>query len=313
MSSPTSESESGLSPHATLGETQIALVIATWLFGVLTLQTFNYYSAFPKDGKFLKGLVGSIWFLELGQTIACWHSMYMVTVTYYGQPEHILSPPLSMEFSILFHALIAISVQTFFLYRVWVLSSQWFIPIFCCVLNLVRLAFNIVLFADLAKYRAYSRLTKELKWEVIVAGTTSPVVDIIIMVSLVYYLWDMRNTQFKQTTHIVNTIVVWTLERTLLTTATGVMQVVLYLARHDLSWLVFFLIQGKLFSNSMLASLNGRTRFRSLHDRPNGSHALAFNTMVDTTHLDSILPIGRISETQAAGSRDIYPSDKREV
>lgn len=35
----------------------------------------------------------------------------MVTVTYYGQPEHILSPPLSMEFSILFHALIAISVQ----------------------------------------------------------------------------------------------------------------------------------------------------------------------------------------------------------
>jgi hypothetical protein len=37
--------------------------------------------------------------------------MYMVTVTYFGQPEHILSPPLSMEFSILFHALIAISVQ----------------------------------------------------------------------------------------------------------------------------------------------------------------------------------------------------------
>lgn len=25
---------------------------------------------------------------------------------------------------------------------------------------------------------------------------------------------------------------------------------------------------------------------------------------------DSVLPMGRISETQAAGSRDIYPSDK---
>lgn len=41
----------------TLGDIQIALVLATWLFGIGTLQTFNYYREFPKDPKILKGLV----------------------------------------------------------------------------------------------------------------------------------------------------------------------------------------------------------------------------------------------------------------
>ncbi|KAJ7908993.1 hypothetical protein B0H13DRAFT_2330844 [Mycena leptocephala] len=62
---------------------------------------------------------------------------------------------------------------------------------------------------------------------------------------------------------MVDTIILWTVETTLLTTISGALQLILFLTRrHDLSWLVFFLIQAKLFSNSMLASLNGRTQFR---------------------------------------------------
>ncbi|KAF8216941.1 hypothetical protein K438DRAFT_1798048 [Mycena galopus ATCC 62051] len=320
-------STSDVSIDGTLGEVQIALVVATWLFGILTLQTFNYFSAFPNDSKVLKGLVGVIWFLELGQTISCWHAMYIISVKFYGQTQHILVPPLSLVFAILFHAFIAIGVQTFFVYRVWVLSGHLPIPILCCVLNLVRLASNILLFAGVAKDRIYTSLTTKLRWEVILTGTTSPVVDIIISASLIYYLRDLRDTTFRQTTQIVNTIVIWTLERTLLTTATGVMQVVLYLAlarRNDLSWLVFFLIQGKLFSNSLLASLNGRTRFRSPPGPRNTpavrSTAIDFNTVrtATSTNLntdseqDGTLPMHTIMSetTHTRTSQDIYPPAK---
>jgi hypothetical protein len=41
----------------TLGVIQVGLVLATWLFGIETLQTFNYYREFPKDPIGLKGLV----------------------------------------------------------------------------------------------------------------------------------------------------------------------------------------------------------------------------------------------------------------
>ncbi|KAJ6581955.1 hypothetical protein B0H19DRAFT_1117113 [Mycena capillaripes] len=259
----------------TLGDIQIALVMATWLFGIMTLQTFNYYREFPKDPNILKGLVGGIWLLELGHTIVTWHAMYSITVTFYGKPSHIFAPPLSLVFPIFFHALIAIAVQTFFVYRVRVLSGKWLIPVLCCALNLVRLGCNMLLFAELSKDPQFTLLTTKFNWEVILVSAIGPGVDIIVAASLVFYLWHRRSTDFKQTNKMVDTIIIWTVETTLLTTISGIMQLVLFLTRrHDLSWLVFFLIQAKLFSNSMLASLNGRARFRA--DTGFGSRVMAF-------------------------------------
>ncbi|KAJ6462353.1 hypothetical protein C8R47DRAFT_1158378 [Mycena vitilis] len=261
----------------TLGDIQIALVFATWLFGIMTLQTFNYYREFQKDPNVLKGLVGGIWLLELGHTIVTWHAMYTITVTFYGKPQHIFAPPLSLVFPIFFHALIAIAVQTFFVYRVRVLSGQWLIPIICCALNLVRLACNMLLFGELSRDPVFTLLTTKFNWEIILVSAIGPAVDIIVAGSLVYYLWHRRNTDFKQTNRMVDTIIIWTVETTLLTTISGAMQLILFLTRrHDLSWLVFFLIQAKLFSNSMLASLNGRTRFRI--PTATGSNVLAFGS-----------------------------------
>ncbi|KAF7356269.1 Saposin B-type domain-containing protein [Mycena venus] len=282
----------------TLGDIQIALVVATWLFGIGSLQAWNYYREFPKDPKILKGLVGGIWLLELGYTIVCWHAMYIITVTFYGKPQHILEPPLSLVFPIFFNALIAIAVQTFFVYRVKVLSGKWLIPILCCAMNLARLGFNMLLFAKLSQRPQFTLLTTVFNWEIILVSSIGPAVDIIVAASLVYYLWHRRNTDFKQTNRMVDTIIIWTVETTLLTTISGVMQLVLFLARrHDLSWLVFFLIQGKLFSNSLMASLNGRSRFRT---PTAGTNAMAWSTggsTANNVNTDVVIRMHQISET----------------
>ncbi|KAJ7631422.1 hypothetical protein DFH06DRAFT_1439272 [Mycena polygramma] len=154
-----------LALDGTVGVIQVGLVLATWLFGIETLQTFNYYRDFGKDPKVLRGLVGAIWYdqavflhpyrclnrtthrlFELAHTISGWHAMYTITVTFYGKPQHIISPPLSMTFPILFHAFIAMAVQTFFVYRIRVVSGQWLIPVTCFILNLGRMACLLFLF-----------------------------------------------------------------------------------------------------------------------------------------------------------------------
>ncbi|KAJ7474728.1 hypothetical protein FB451DRAFT_1397611 [Mycena latifolia] len=237
----------------TLGDIQIALVIGTFLYGIETLQTFNYYREFPKDPLGLKALVAGIWLFELGHTMAAWHAMYTITVTFYGKPQHILDPPSSLVYPILFHAIIAIAVQTFFCYRVRVLSGQWLIPVFCCALNLVRLVFNIILFAKLNKRPQFTLLTTEFNSVIIVVSSIGPAVDIIVAGSLVYFLWNRKRTSFKQTSQMLDTIILWTVETTFITTLSGVMQLILFLTRrHDLSWLVFFLIQAKCPSPSIL-------------------------------------------------------------
>ncbi|KAK7008251.1 Saposin B-type domain-containing protein [Favolaschia claudopus] len=288
----------------TLGDIQIALVVATWLFGIESLQTYNYYTQFPKDSVLLKGLVGAIWLLELGYTIVSWHAMYVITVTFYGRPQHILAPPLSMVFPIFFNALIAISVQTFFVYRVKVLSGKWLVPLICCAMNLARLGFNMLLFGKLSQKPIFTLLTTTFNWEIIVVSSIGPAVDIIVAASLIYYLWDRRKTDFKQTRGMVDTLIIWTVETTLLTTLSGVMQLVLFLSRrHDLSWLVFFLIQGKLFSNSLMASLNGRTRFRAVPGT-----ALGFNSTTNAGQnvLPSFKLLRNASDTNPAHNRQTW-------
>ncbi|KAK7061969.1 Saposin B-type domain-containing protein [Favolaschia claudopus] len=279
----------------TLGIVQIGLVVATWLFGVETLQTFNYFQIFEKDGKLMKGLVpldsrsGLIHtylvlpdnrLLELGSTIACWHSMYSITVTFYGRPQHILSPPISLIFAIPLNVFIAVLVQTFFAYRVKVLSGRSHILILTCIVNAARLGFNLHLFGTLLENPVFSLLTTKFSWEITVVSTFPLAVDMLIAASLLYSLWTRRTTQFKHTNRVVDTLIMWTVETTLLTTTSGAMQLILFLARrHDcksslelsclfaydvaVSWLFFFLLQGRLFSNSLMASLNGRARLRN--------------------------------------------------
>ncbi|KAJ6481262.1 hypothetical protein C8R47DRAFT_1135191 [Mycena vitilis] len=286
-----------LALDGTVGAIQVGLVLATWLFGIETLQTFNYYRDFGKDPRVLRGLVGAIWLLELAHTISGWHAMYTITVTFYGKPQHIISPPLSMTFPILFHAFIAMAVQTFFVYRIRVVSGQWLIPVVCFILNLGRMACLLFLFQGLFRTPVFNLLTTKFNTEVIIASSLSPGVEIVVAGSLLYYLWQRRAADFSQTNRIVDSIIIWTIESTLLTTISGFVQLVLFLTRrNDLSWLVFFLIQAKLFSNSLLASLNGRKRFRSA-----GNHVVAYNSSSTgagpTTNSDVVIRMQHLSET----------------
>ncbi|KAJ6501149.1 hypothetical protein C8R47DRAFT_1008636, partial [Mycena vitilis] len=65
----------------TLGAVEIGGVVATFLFGIGTPQTYHCYHLFPKDTRVLKSMVGLLWFLELGHTISTWHTVYTLTVT----------------------------------------------------------------------------------------------------------------------------------------------------------------------------------------------------------------------------------------
>ncbi|KAJ7094380.1 hypothetical protein C8R44DRAFT_384962 [Mycena epipterygia] len=245
----------------TLGAVEIGVVLATFLYGIQTLQTFNYYRDFPNDTRILKTMVTAVWLLELGHTICTCHALYSVTVTFYGQPQHIADPPLSLILTTLFSPVIVIIVQTFFAIRVGVLSARWLIPGLCCILNFVRLAANLGLVVELVKHSSFSFAVEKLHWLVLITTSIGPSVDLILAASLCYCLWRVRDLQ--QTRRIVDTIILWTIETTVITSLAGAMMLILFLARQDLSWFVFFLVQAKVFSNSLLASLNGRKRFRS--------------------------------------------------
>ncbi|KAJ6528725.1 hypothetical protein DFH09DRAFT_157098 [Mycena vulgaris] len=253
--------------NGTLGATLVGAVLGTFLFGIETLQTFNYYRDFPRDSRLLKSTVALVWFLELGHTMSAWHALYSQSVIFYGQPQYISSPPLSEEMTILFAAILYTVVQTFFANRVRVLSGNWHVMTIASCLSLLRFIANM---GSLALLLHYSRVSILLQWRWLVSTALALglTVDILITASMCHFLRRMRSCDSLRTRTMVDTLIVWTIESTLLTSAASIMQIILFLTRTDLVWTCFFIVQAKLFSNSMLASgddfaMTTMTRLRS--------------------------------------------------
>ncbi|GJJ13592.1 hypothetical protein Clacol_007848 [Clathrus columnatus] len=53
--------------QGTFGLVVVAVIISAFLTGILTLQTYTYYSSFPKDSLFRKIMVALIYLLDFGQ------------------------------------------------------------------------------------------------------------------------------------------------------------------------------------------------------------------------------------------------------
>ncbi|KAJ7479087.1 hypothetical protein FB451DRAFT_1556794 [Mycena latifolia] len=289
----------------TIGNAVIGVALSTFLYGIETLQTFNYYRDYPKDTAKLKLLVASTWLLELTQTILTWHAIYTMTVTFYGQPQHLAEPPLSLVLVILFSAMVNFVVQTFFAFRVRALSNRWPITIIVCILNLVRFIGNATIFGELWRRPEFSLLGTDLHWIFTASSAIGPFVDIITAGSLCYCLWHYKRSNFESTSAMIDTIVLWTVETTLITSLSGTMQLILFLTRNDFAWMIFYLMQAKLFANSMLASLNGRQRFReSVAKVQTGSHFLAFESAPQTRNT---IHMTRIVETTEDDEGRISP------
>ncbi|KAJ7127596.1 hypothetical protein C8R43DRAFT_1111187 [Mycena crocata] len=270
--------------NGSLGATEIGSVLGAFLFGIMTLQTYNYYRSFPGDSILLKFTVALVWFLELGHTISAWHALYSQTVIFYAQPEYISSPPHSEEITILFASLIYMVVQdkltqTFFSNRVRVLSGRWYTMVVACFINTLRFISNMGALG-LLFYHSRVSILLEYRWLVSSSLGLGIVVDLLITASMCYFLQKMRSSENQRTRTIVETLILWSIETTLLTrsgiwlnlqrlqlliraSATSVIQIILFMTRNDLIWTTFYIIQAKLFSNSMVASSQFRFRIAS--------------------------------------------------
>ncbi|KAJ6556526.1 hypothetical protein DFH09DRAFT_1164697 [Mycena vulgaris] len=275
---------------STLGPVEIGVILGTFLLGIETLQTFNYYRQFPDDSVLLKTTVAVLWLLALGHTVCALHVIYSMTVTFYGDTptEHILNPPRSLGGIIVSAAITNCVVQIFFGNRIRVLSGDSRMAFLCFFLSFLRFLFETgLVVAFWVTGSGFPALQSSLRWEMTTASAIGPVIDGVIATWMCYCLWHLRGSEsnFERMRQVLDTLILWTVETTIITSLAGIIQLILFLARSDLSFIVFFLIQPKLFSNSMLAVLNGRVRFRA--QSPAGgitaSEALAFTSSGTTT------------------------------
>ncbi|KAH0582343.1 hypothetical protein H2248_010291 [Termitomyces sp. 'cryptogamus'] len=248
---------------ATLGALEIGVLVSIFLFGVVTVQTFTYYKKFPDDRWSLRAFVGFIWVLELLHAIGMIHMIYYYSVIRYGDLEAILELTAGADIFIFMAAIIAPAVEGFFAHRIYALSSRWIIPSITWLLCLLRCISTLPLGVVCHGTQDLLATKDEWQWLFVTTFVLSATTDVFNTVSLCYYLWPHRGTNFRSTKTIIDKLILWTIQTGLVTSCDTTIQLILFFVHDDYIWVAFYLISTRLFSNSLMASLNARTNFRS--------------------------------------------------
>ncbi|KAF7337127.1 hypothetical protein MVEN_02150500 [Mycena venus] len=254
--------------NTTLGAIQIGILASYVLFGVTTAQAYVYYSRFPDDSFKLKALIAIVWICELALTLCLGHTLYTYTISDYAQPERLLSrvPP-SLGVAAFFDGFVALCVQGFFSYRLYAFTKTLYIPAVVSVLTFLQLLGTTVIFVMALRMTSMPLFVVQWRWLLTSTWAVTSVNDWVITLSLVAALISQRDYAQKRTVTMVNKLVLWTIETGMLTSLMSIVMMACFLSMKDnFIWIGLFTVQQRLFSNSLLASLNSRSTLRALNE-----------------------------------------------
>ncbi|TFK17563.1 hypothetical protein FA15DRAFT_575829, partial [Coprinopsis marcescibilis] len=70
---------------------ELGCIFLTFLFGIVTLQSYVYYQNFRDDNWKYKTMVAILWVVKLAHSICVITKVYRVTITLYCQPQEFIT------------------------------------------------------------------------------------------------------------------------------------------------------------------------------------------------------------------------------
>ncbi|KAJ7187115.1 hypothetical protein C8R46DRAFT_284743 [Mycena filopes] len=268
----------------------IGFSIATALYGISILQVYLYFRNYPSDHPALKSTVALLWVLDTLCTIFVAHSLYTYFVLNFGKsPTVDLIIPWSFTSEKFLVTLITFIAQCFYARTIWKSSSNLIITGSVLVLAVVTFALGIVttvhLFQNPLATSISSRSFQILSG--MVQGLAA-LNDVLITTCLCIWLYRQKSDGGKightfATDKILDTLILYAVSRGVLTALTQFFFLTLNLALpHATYWMPFHQAVGKLYVNSVFATLNVRSTFAPA-DEAHPSTALSFMHTADDT------------------------------
>ncbi|KAF8892817.1 hypothetical protein CPB84DRAFT_1732383, partial [Gymnopilus junonius] len=246
----------------TIGAALVGVLISSTLFGIVVVQTYTYYNRFPNDRISFKYLVSVIWVCELVHCGLISESIYSLIIKNYTNLSGLADIPLALSIAVAFTGIIEPLVQMFFAYRIFVVSRSIVIPAMCCVFSTVRCGLTFATAVASITSASGPQLFKNFKWLVGSALGVGSLVDVTLSTTMLYYLKRQKPAGDQGGPFVpllINKIIVWTVQSGVMATLTGIVMLVFFFASSaSYVWLAMFLFTSRIFSISLLASLNGR-------------------------------------------------------
>ncbi|KAF8322769.1 uncharacterized protein EI90DRAFT_1226457 [Cantharellus anzutake] len=237
-------------------------IICAVFFGILTVQVVFYYGRFPHDSKWTWRAVGFLWLLILTQVIMVTRVNWRWQIENYSNLDELQQGKWQLVIYQLFASVTSVTVQTFFVYRIWSLSSSICAAAPVQVFSLAQFAFGIALQAKADMSSTFAEIVQKWDWIATAWLVMQAVCDASIAVLMTSLLW-YRKTGFRKTDSAINTIIYWAIATGSITCVQSITGLVAF-ARSGFSHLT--LIMGITFSCMyplcMLTNLHMRSRVR---------------------------------------------------
>ncbi|KAF9023684.1 hypothetical protein BDZ89DRAFT_1162636 [Hymenopellis radicata] len=256
--------------HNTMGALLIGVIVSSALWGITCMQTFQYITIYWKrDSLGLRLLVSATFFFDTLHEILICHTIYMYLVVNFANPTQLGVIEWSILAEVVPSALVALLVQGFFAYRVWILSrrnkGRIYLVSLLGALVIAEFTVALIYFGKAWSLKVYSNSFKirSLSQSMNIVGAVG---DIFITASLIFFLHKSKSGM-QRSNQVMNSLILFSLNTGLLTSICAFMSLIMILVYPDtFLYITFFFNLSRLYSNSLLATLNARKKLQTTID-----------------------------------------------
>jgi hypothetical protein len=259
-----------LNPEALAGPILAGILANFLLFGFLSMQFCVYYIFFPNDKLYVKLLAYSVYFVELVQIGCAIADARYWFVTSFRDPSHIGKLYISPFDVPLLGSVVAFIVHLFFSYRIWTLRrSDWYILLSVLIASVSLLQLVGGIGNSVIGHRENSSTelssTRSSLAFVSIWLVADAAADIMIAVTMVYLLLSSSPDISMQSRRLVIHIVRLIVHTNALTASVATIVVILAFTLPGKTYfLPLCFMLGKLYSNTLFATLNHRVFLRQM-------------------------------------------------
>ncbi|KAI0791731.1 hypothetical protein C8Q75DRAFT_50325 [Abortiporus biennis] len=217
----------------TLGAEFLGAIVSTFLTGIGTLQTYNYFFSITNNDKTpFRILVALLWGVDMLLLVFLTIGTYTAVITNFANPVAIVQMTWATTAFLATSSALHFMIRCMFIYRVWRLSKNPYLTFILGVLNC------LILSTGSAMADKYDRLgnfvaVRSAKWLVIWVFTTLAFTDTLIAGILCYYLWRMKSHAAERTESQIDTLMRYAQHTGAATSLLAIIILITYLTMPD--------------------------------------------------------------------------------
>ncbi|KAI0712238.1 hypothetical protein C8Q76DRAFT_651614 [Earliella scabrosa] len=296
-----------------IGPILIGALLSWMLFGISIVQLYIFHVSFPKERRAILVSVYTIFALDIFQSIVVACEAWQTLCAGWGRPINLQFPGWTFTGLPIVSSIISTWVQFFYAWRIHRLGNWTVVPVIIVITALAQaggacaIAISFIFLKDIERLHDVNMFARTIVW---LGG--SAFTDITIMVSMVYLLYSVkqRTSAFERGGLMVNRLIRLTVETGCACAISAVLELGFFLGIPQTNiHLIVALILSKVYSNTLMTSLNSRARIGQRGtEYTTAASSMAFRnngTLADTegglTSVAIQISQGTESDTAASG------------